>query len=101
MTGLMDRGLVVRLRSLAVVRKRAGRGSLAPETPGSANEPRMRGPGRAWSSNVRAICAMVRDEVRRFLSVSLVCESREDFNVILFTTVLPKVQRCGLSLLLQ
>jgi len=71
MTGLMDRGLVVRLRSLAVVRKRAGRGSLAPETPGSANEPRMRGPGRAWSSNVRAICAMVRDEVRRFLSVSL------------------------------
>jgi hypothetical protein len=52
MTGLMDRGFVVRLRSLAVVRKRAGRGSFAPGAPGAANEPRMRGPGRALSSNV-------------------------------------------------
>ena len=65
MTGLMDRGLVVRLRSLAVERKRAGRGSFAPGDPGSAKEPRMRGPGRAWSSNVRdifsAICMMESD----------------------------------------
>jgi hypothetical protein len=56
MTGLMDRGLVVRLRSLAVVRKRAGRGSFAPGAPGAAKETRMSGPGRALSSNVRAIC---------------------------------------------
>jgi transposase len=64
MTGLMDRRLVVRLRSLAVVRKRAGRGSFAPGgpgsfapgAPGSAKEPSMRGPGRALSSNVWAIC---------------------------------------------
>ena len=55
MTGLMDRRLVVRLRSLAVERKRAGRGSFAPGDPGSAKEPRMRGPGRAWSSNMRVM----------------------------------------------
>jgi hypothetical protein len=59
MTGLMDRSLVVRLRSLAVERKRAGRGSFAPGDPGSAKEPRMRGPGRAWSSNVRDIFSAI------------------------------------------
>ena len=59
MTGLMDRRLVVRLRSLAVERKRAGRGCFAPGDPGSAKEPRMRGPGRAWSSNVRDIFSAI------------------------------------------
>jgi hypothetical protein len=58
MTGLMDRRLVVRLRSLAVERKRAGRGSFAPGDPGSAKEPRMRGPGRAWSSNMRVMLVL-------------------------------------------
>ena len=58
MTGLIDRGLVVRLGSLAVVRKRAGRGSFAPGAPGAAKEPRVRGPGRALSSDVLAICAV-------------------------------------------
>ena len=58
MTGLMDRSLVVRLRSLAVERKRAGRGSFAPGDPGSAKEPRMRGPGRAWSSNMRVMLVL-------------------------------------------
>ena len=52
MTGLMDRSLVVCLGSLAVVRKRAGRGSLAPNAPGAAKDPRRSGPGRALSSNV-------------------------------------------------
>ena len=56
MTDLMDRSLVVRLRSLAVVRKRAGRGEVPFIAPGAAKEPRMRGPGRALSSNIRAIC---------------------------------------------
>jgi hypothetical protein len=58
MTGLIDRGLVVRLGSLAVVRKRAGRGSFAPGAPGAAKEPRVRGPGRALSSDVMAICTI-------------------------------------------
>ena len=58
MTGLMDRRLVVRLRSLAVERKRAGRGSFAPGAPGAAKEPRVRGPGRALSSDVMAICTI-------------------------------------------
>jgi hypothetical protein len=67
MTGLMDRGFVVRLGSLAVVRKRAGRGSFAPGAPGAANEPRTRGPGRALSSHVRAVCDIVMGLEREFI----------------------------------
>ena len=53
-TGLMFRCVVMRLVSLAVVRKRAGRGESGPV---AAKAPRrMRGPGRALSSNVRASC---------------------------------------------
>ena len=53
-TGLMFRCFVMRLVSLAVVRKRAGRGESGPV---AAKAPRrMRGPGRALSSNVRASC---------------------------------------------
>ena len=65
MTGLMDRSLVVCLGSLAVVRKRASRGSLATGAPGaqgapgSAKERRITGPSRALSSNVSACCAIV------------------------------------------
>lgn len=68
MTGLMDRSLVVRLGSLAVVRKRAGRGSFAKVAAGAAKDLRIRGPGRALSSNA---CAMVDYErlVLRFVNI--------------------------------
>ena len=64
-TGLMSRCFVMRLGSLADVRKRACRGESGPVCvrergsfgPVSAKVPRrMRGPGRAQSSNVKDSC---------------------------------------------
>ena len=73
-TGLMFRCFVMRLVSLAVVRKRAGRGESGPV---AAKAPRrMRGPGRALSSNVRASCGrpVPRSSVAIVIVLVLVCE---------------------------
>ena len=64
----------MRLGSLAVVRKRAGRGESGPV---AAKAPRrMRGPGRALSSNVRASCGrpVPRSSVAIVIVLVLVCE---------------------------